>query len=172
MPLYIEQSGDVDRCHGCLTDWLTTLKDRATQLLIRYKSGAFVTQLWTQPLGVKFGDDINVNFSVLKVSTRQQLSNQIFPSGDWSLAKQISFINMRISTLGAEHFAFVKSCENMGLQEFVVVLTNEIGRVPGQRGWGRGRSGLLSTLTLHRHPRGNLRREIEKIPYLLELSWI
>ena len=63
-------------------------------------------------------------------------------AGDWSLAKQISFINMRISTLGAEHFAFVKSCENMGLQEFVVVLTNEIGRVPGQRGWGRGRSGL------------------------------
>ena len=28
------------------------------------------------------------------------------------------------------------------------------------------------SLTLHRHPRGNLRREIEKIPYLLELSWI
>ena len=41
-----------------------------------------ITQLWTQPLGVKFGDDIDVNFSVLKVSTRQQLSNQIFPSGD------------------------------------------------------------------------------------------
>ena len=26
-----------------LTDWLTTLKDRATQLLIKYKSGALVT---------------------------------------------------------------------------------------------------------------------------------
>ena len=78
MPLYIAQSGDLEGCHACLTDSLTTLKDRATQLLIKYKSGAFVTQLWTQPLGVKFGDDINVNFSVLKVSTRQQLSNQIF----------------------------------------------------------------------------------------------
>ena len=28
-----------------LTDWQTTLKDRATQLLIKYKSGALVTQL-------------------------------------------------------------------------------------------------------------------------------
>ena len=28
-----------------LTHWLTTLKDRATQLLIKYKSGALVTQL-------------------------------------------------------------------------------------------------------------------------------
>ena len=48
MPLYIEQSGDLDRCHGCLTDGRTdsqTLKDRATQLLIMYKSGALVTQL-------------------------------------------------------------------------------------------------------------------------------
>ena len=39
MPLHIEQSGDLDRCHG-----LTTLKNRATQLLIKYKSGALVTQ--------------------------------------------------------------------------------------------------------------------------------
>ena len=44
MPLYIAQSGDLDRCHACLTDRLTTLKDRATQLLIKYKSGALVTQ--------------------------------------------------------------------------------------------------------------------------------
>ena len=47
MPLYIAQSGDLDRCHGCLTDGLThsqTLKDSATQLLIKYKSGALVTQ--------------------------------------------------------------------------------------------------------------------------------
>ena len=48
MPLYIAQSGDLDRCYRCLTDWLThwltTLKDRATQLLIKYKSGALVTQ--------------------------------------------------------------------------------------------------------------------------------
>ena len=45
MPLYIAQSGDLDRCYRCLTDWLTTLKDRATQLLIKYKSGALATQL-------------------------------------------------------------------------------------------------------------------------------
>ena len=44
MPLYIEQSGDLDRCHQCLTHSLATLKDRATQLLIKYKSGALVTQ--------------------------------------------------------------------------------------------------------------------------------
>ena len=43
MPLYIEQSGDVDRCYRCLTD-SQTLKDKATQLLIKYKSGALVTQ--------------------------------------------------------------------------------------------------------------------------------
>ena len=42
MPLYITQSGDLVECHGCLTQ---TLKDRATQLLIKYKSGALVTQL-------------------------------------------------------------------------------------------------------------------------------
>ena len=47
MPLYIAQSRDLDRCHGCLrTDSLTTLKERATQLLIRYKSGALVTQFF------------------------------------------------------------------------------------------------------------------------------
>ena len=46
MPLYIAQSGDLDRCHGCPTDYdWQTLKDRATQLLIKYKSGALVTQL-------------------------------------------------------------------------------------------------------------------------------
>ena len=44
MPLYIAQSGDLDRCHGCLTD-SQTLKDRAIQLLKKYKSGALVTQL-------------------------------------------------------------------------------------------------------------------------------
>ena len=43
MPLYIAQSGDLERCHGCLTD-RQTLKDRATQLHIKYKSGALVTQ--------------------------------------------------------------------------------------------------------------------------------
>ena len=33
----------LDRYHGCLTHW-QTLKDSATQLLIKYKSGALVTQ--------------------------------------------------------------------------------------------------------------------------------
>ena len=48
MPLYIAQSGDLEGCHACLTDGRTdgqTLKDRATQLLKKYKSGALVTQL-------------------------------------------------------------------------------------------------------------------------------
>ena len=43
MPLYIAQSGDLDRFNGCLTDG-QTLKDSATQLLIKYKSGTLVTQ--------------------------------------------------------------------------------------------------------------------------------
>ena len=43
MPLYIGQRGDLVRCYRCLTDSLT-LKDRATQLLLKYKSGALVTQ--------------------------------------------------------------------------------------------------------------------------------
>ena len=42
-PLYIAQSGDLDRCYASLTDG-QTLKDRATQLRIKYKSGALVTQ--------------------------------------------------------------------------------------------------------------------------------
>ena len=46
MPLYIAQSGDLDRCNGRLTEG-QTLKDSATQLLIKYKSGAFVTQFLT-----------------------------------------------------------------------------------------------------------------------------
>ena len=40
---YIAQSGDLDRCHACLTH-SQTLKDSATQLLIKYKNGALVTQ--------------------------------------------------------------------------------------------------------------------------------
>ena len=43
MPLYTAQGGDLDRCYRCLTDG-QTLKDRATQLHIKYKSGALVTQ--------------------------------------------------------------------------------------------------------------------------------
>ena len=46
MPLYIARSGDLEGCHACVTDSLTDshLKDSATQLLIKYKSGALVTQ--------------------------------------------------------------------------------------------------------------------------------
>ena len=44
MPLYIAKSGDLDRCYRCLTDG-QTLKDSATQLLIKYKRGALVTKL-------------------------------------------------------------------------------------------------------------------------------
>ena len=49
MPLYIAQSGDMEGCHAYLTDG-QTLKDRATQLFTKYKSGALVTQLlwWLQ----------------------------------------------------------------------------------------------------------------------------
>ena len=47
MPLYIAQSGDLEGCHACLTHSLT-LKDRATQLLIKYKSGALVTRYTPQ----------------------------------------------------------------------------------------------------------------------------
>ena len=43
MPLYIAQSGDLERCHGCLTDG-QTLKDRATQLLMKYLSGTLATK--------------------------------------------------------------------------------------------------------------------------------
>ena len=42
MPLYIAQNGDLDT-DALRTDGLT-LKDRATQLLIKYKSGALLTQ--------------------------------------------------------------------------------------------------------------------------------
>ena len=55
MPLYIEQSGDLDRCYRCLTNSLThgqTLKDRATELLIKCKSGALVTQFKSFHVGV------------------------------------------------------------------------------------------------------------------------
>ena len=58
MPLYIEQSGDLVRCHGCLTDRLTDFTDSATHLLIMYKSGALVTQLITQ----KKNRDVKIAF--------------------------------------------------------------------------------------------------------------
>ena len=55
MPLYIAKSGNLEGCHACLTDWLTHshLKDRATQRLIKYKSGALVTQFILFPIWMK-----------------------------------------------------------------------------------------------------------------------
>ena len=44
MPLYIAQNRDLDRCYRCLMTDSQTLKDSATQLPIKYKSGALVTQ--------------------------------------------------------------------------------------------------------------------------------
>ena len=41
--------GQVSRVPDSLTDRLTTLEDRATQLLIKYKSGALVTQYLSHP---------------------------------------------------------------------------------------------------------------------------
>ena len=49
MPLYIAKSGDLEGCHACLTD--SQRKDRATQLLIKYKSGALVTQTYVLKQG-------------------------------------------------------------------------------------------------------------------------
>ena len=42
------RSGQVLPMPDRLTDWLTTLKDSATQLLTKYKSGALVTQYWSK----------------------------------------------------------------------------------------------------------------------------
>ena len=49
--LYIAKRGDLDRCHACLTD--SQSKDRATQLLKKYKSGALVTQSWRRCLQIQ-----------------------------------------------------------------------------------------------------------------------
>ena len=73
MPLYIAKSGDLEGCHACLTDSLThsQRKDRATQLLIKYKSGALVTQLASQYISVcNFLPDPNLGHPLLKVITQ------------------------------------------------------------------------------------------------------
>ena len=44
MPLHIEQSGDLEGVTDTLGTDSQTLKDSATQLLIKYMSGALVTQ--------------------------------------------------------------------------------------------------------------------------------
>ena len=72
MPLYIAKSGDLDRCYRCLTHSLThsltTLKDRATQLLIKYKSGALVTQ---------YSSGINVGFQFVAFECLMHKADQI-----------------------------------------------------------------------------------------------
>ena len=58
MPLCIKQSGHLDRCHGSLTH-SQTLKDSATQLLIKYRSGALVTQLlWVRHCHIGAGSNV------------------------------------------------------------------------------------------------------------------
>ena len=70
MPLYIAKSGDLEGCHACLTDSLTHshLKDRATQLLIKYKSGALVTQ---------YSSGINVGFQFVAFECLMHKADQI-----------------------------------------------------------------------------------------------
>ena len=53
--------GRVSRIPDRLTDWQTTLKDRATQLLKKYKSGALVTQWETwEKMGQKIIGKIQI----------------------------------------------------------------------------------------------------------------
>ena len=78
-----EQSGDMDTCHGCLTH-SQTFKDRATQLLRKYKR-ALVTQLLCLMIHVSIGNWLilavkvwvsvggNIRSSVLPVSKLAQL---------------------------------------------------------------------------------------------------
>ena len=74
MPLYIAKSGDLDRCYRYLTDSLT-LKDRATQLLKKYKNGALVTQ-YTQTEKV---DMLKVQIEVTRQTLRDETSLWNYP---------------------------------------------------------------------------------------------
>ena len=71
MPLYIEQSGDVDRCYRCLTD-SQTLKDRATQLFTKYKSGALVTQFFAITPGSVELKGHALKYDIFPIMTRFQ----------------------------------------------------------------------------------------------------
>ena len=64
MPLYIAKSGDLEGCHACLTD--SQRKDRATQLLIKYKSGALVTQILTKPQSRSLASNYLQNLTYLQ----------------------------------------------------------------------------------------------------------
>ena len=79
MPLYIAKSGDLEGCHGRTHS--QTLKDRATQLLIKYKSGALVTQkvkfhiialdkdMW--PIYLKNGNTLQKNSLVFSLKMKK-----------------------------------------------------------------------------------------------------
>ena len=94
MPLYIAKSGDLDRCHRCLTD--SQSKDSATQLLTKYKIGALVTQLCQGAGNLSEGGEyqaksiakgirclnainrsfINVDFNIdIKINTNSRITN-------------------------------------------------------------------------------------------------
>ena len=60
--------------HAWQTDWLTTLKDRATQLLIKFKTGALVTQL----LFVKGGDTFLQKKRAFPILTTKEFSDLYF----------------------------------------------------------------------------------------------
>ena len=62
--------------HAWLTDWLTTLKDRATQLLIKYKSGALVTQYL-------FAKAEKISFQVQPVWLFLEMSTQVHLTYFW-----------------------------------------------------------------------------------------
>ena len=69
MPLYIAQSGDLEGCHACLTDG-QTLKDSATQLLSKYKTGALVTQLrWINWVQIKHDNMVKLTMRLLHLFT-------------------------------------------------------------------------------------------------------
>ena len=118
MPLYIAQSGDLDRCYRCLPYWLTdsqTLKDRATQLLTKYKSGALVTQHgWncetqkvfkspSQPFSTRFIIDINIINSIDIIN--------IVNINHWRYQQRWTFLTRGL----AEESHLVSDCLNHGV---------------------------------------------------------
>ena len=74
--LYILQKVDIWKgvTHAWQTDWLTTLKDSATQLLRKYKSGALVTQIgslfWQDVRYVIFDRKIEISITLRLKKTK------------------------------------------------------------------------------------------------------
>ena len=88
MPLYIAKSGDLEGCHACLTD--SQRKDRATQLLIKYKSGALVTQImFGHQSPVPRNNTASYQFPLRKLYNLRSLSW-------WNLFFWASFLNMDV----------------------------------------------------------------------------